>query len=145
MKPCPFCNNPNPKITHKRSGNNERVGEGVQVLCGKCKARGPIFTGYYVDRNGNIEIPYTIRRPKNPMTIKEAEMRAEEAWDSWVNQTKTCARDCIYDLCDFFLGEGYYISDPVSAEQGFKIITMEIMKKFPKEYKKFCKERGWTE
>lgn len=77
---CPFCNYGNPKLTSKRSGNNVRVGESVQVLCGKCKARGPIFTGFYSDENDNLIIPRT-RAPKNPISIKEAEDRAIDAWN----------------------------------------------------------------
>lgn len=39
---CPFCAYGKPKITTKRRGNYKRVGDNHQVLCGRCKARGPM-------------------------------------------------------------------------------------------------------
>lgn len=47
LKPCPFCGYEKAKITKKRSGNNRRVSDYVQVICHRCKARGPIFEAKY--------------------------------------------------------------------------------------------------
>lgn len=53
------------------------------------------------------------------------------------------AQKCLDILKEFFLGEGFYVSCPMSVDQANVIITDNIMGKFPKEYKKFCKKKGW--
>lgn len=46
-------------------------------------------------------------------------------------------------LTEFFLGEDYYIAAPVNPQQANAIITDNIMNRFPRKYKKFCKKKGW--
>lgn len=44
-------------------------------------------------------------------------------------------------LCDFFLGEDYYIVDPVSNRQGNVIVVLDIMNKYIREkeyHKTYC-------
>lgn len=53
------------------------------------------------------------------------------------------AQKCLDILAEFFLGEGFYIALSMSVNQANVIITDNIMHKFPKEYKKFCKKKGW--
>lgn len=52
--------------------------------------------------------------------------------------------EAITILKDFFLGENWYIALPVGHNQANTIIVDNILSKFPKQYKKFCKERGWN-
>lgn len=40
--PCPFCGHAKCKTTIKRRGNYRRKGDNYQVLCGRCKGRGPL-------------------------------------------------------------------------------------------------------
>ncbi len=46
-------------------------------------------------------------------------------------------------LKDFFLGEDFYIVNPVSPSQANVYIVDNILNKFPKQYKKFCIMNGW--
>lgn len=39
---CPFCGWPNAKCNELRRGNYSRKGDNYQVVCNKCKARGPL-------------------------------------------------------------------------------------------------------
>ena len=54
------------------------------------------------------------------------------------------AQTALNILTEFFLGEGYYITVSCNQGQANAIITDNIMAKFPKEYKEFCKRKGWT-
>lgn len=54
------------------------------------------------------------------------------------------AQKCLDVLTEFFLGKGYYIAIPCNQGQANAIITENILNKFPKKYKKFCKEKGWV-
>lgn len=54
------------------------------------------------------------------------------------------AREALDVLKDFFLGENWYISDPVSPNQANVYIVNDILSKFPRKYKKFCKKKGWV-
>ncbi len=42
---------------------------------------------------------------------------------------KSNAQDCLYKLKDDILGEDWYIVDPVSGNEGNKIIAIEIARK----------------
>ena len=53
------------------------------------------------------------------------------------------AQECLDVLTEFFLGENYYIALSCNPEQANAIITEEILSKFPRKYKKFCKKKGW--
>lgn len=74
LLPCPFCGHKNPKITTKRLGDSTRTGEYKQVLCSKCKARGPIFASQYEGWSREV-----VRTPE------EAESLAIEAWNRRTN------------------------------------------------------------
>lgn len=74
---CPFCGYANPKMTKKRSGNYRRTGDTFQVLCGKCKARGPLFTAAYI-REGDFG---RYHYEKDPAARNEAIQKAVEAWN----------------------------------------------------------------
>lgn len=77
LKPCPFCGYDKVKMTEKRSGNNCRTGDMYQILCGRCKARGPIFTAKYM-RNGDFGWYSYKCSPENQ---KEAIQNAIKAWN----------------------------------------------------------------
>ena len=53
------------------------------------------------------------------------------------------AQECLDVLTEFFLGEDYYIALSCNQGQANAIITEEILSKFPRKYKKFCKKKGW--
>lgn len=77
---CPHCGYEKAKITEKRSGNLRRTGDMFQVICGRCKARGPVVTAKYdqkVSHNGQHR--YT---PANSVTREEAKERAIELWNT---------------------------------------------------------------
>ncbi len=78
LKPCPFCGHTSPKITEKRSGNYRRTGDMMQVLCGKCKARGPIFTAAYIREGEYGRYSYKIDTDAR----NEANKKAVEAWNT---------------------------------------------------------------
>ena len=80
LKPCPFCGYDKPKFTTKRSGSNRRTGDIVQVLCGRCKARGPVVTGTYDKENGNF-VKNTYNNGKSYTDILQT------AADSWNRRT----------------------------------------------------------
>lgn len=42
LQACPFCEHTNVKVHEKRRGNYRREGDNYQVVCQKCKARGPL-------------------------------------------------------------------------------------------------------
>lgn len=42
MIPCPFCGWEKVKVNEIRRGNYRREGDNYQVVCNKCKARGPL-------------------------------------------------------------------------------------------------------
>lgn len=46
------------------------------------------------------------------------------------------SQEAIYGLCDYLLGENYYIVDPVSSAQANAIIVDEILCKYSKKYRK---------
>lgn len=77
LKPCPFCGYESPKMTEKRSGNNCRTGDMYQILCGRCKARGPIFTARYI-RTGEFG-RYDYK--SDPQNQSEAMQEAVAAWN----------------------------------------------------------------
>lgn len=77
LKPCPFCGYENPKMTEKRSGNNERTGDMFQILCGRCRARGPIFTARY-SRTGDFGRHHY---KADAFATAEAQQKAIEAWN----------------------------------------------------------------
>jgi transcription elongation factor Elf1 len=62
IEPCPFCHYTKCKITTKRRGKYRREGDNHQVLCGKCKARGPM--------------------------VQESEQNAIDAWNAWVKHAQ---------------------------------------------------------
>lgn len=53
------------------------------------------------------------------------------------------AQLCLDILREFFLGEGHYIAISCNQEQANAIVTEEILSKFSRKYKKFCKNKGW--
>ena len=77
LKPCPFCGFPTAKITEKRSGNYRRTGDMYQVLCAKCKARGPICTAKYTRTGEFGRYDYT----RNPEDQAAAKQKAADAWN----------------------------------------------------------------
>jgi Lar family restriction alleviation protein len=77
LKPCPFCGYASPKITEKRSGNYRRTGDMFQILCGKCKARGPIYTAKYTRSGEYGKYNYA----KEPTAQLEAQQKAIDAWN----------------------------------------------------------------
>lgn len=83
MKPCPFCGYEKPKITVKRSGNYRRTGDYIQVLCNKCKARGPIFEAKHDDVRDNRGVRLYGRR--NSETVASTEQLAIDAWNRRAN------------------------------------------------------------
>ena len=54
---------------------------------------------------------------------------------------KTSAQLALYVLADYFLGEDWYIVDPVGTEQGNTIIVDEILRIYSKQYIKDLKKR----
>ena len=77
---CPHCGYEKAKITEKRSGNLRRTGDMFQVICGRCKARGPVVTAKYdleVSHNGQHR--YT---PARSVTREEAKEKAIELWNA---------------------------------------------------------------
>ncbi len=91
LKPCPFCGHRNPKITKKRSGNYYRKGDYIQILCNKCKARGPIFEAKHDDVRDSRGA--RIYGRCNPETVTHTEQLAIDAWNrrasgtviNWIN------------------------------------------------------------
>lgn len=81
LKPCPFCGYSSPKITEKRSGNYRRTGDMFQIICGKCKARGPIFTAAYIREGDFGQYHYA----RDPVAGNEATEKAIDAWNRRVN------------------------------------------------------------
>ena len=84
LKPCPFCGHEGLKITKKRSGNYRRAGDSIQVICNRCKARGPIFKSKYKevkDHNGAVmfslpvaeDVKATMQRAADACNVREAE------------------------------------------------------------------------
>lgn len=53
------------------------------------------------------------------------------------------AHDALMVLAKFFLGEDWYLPDPVTNGQLYVYLVDNIMAKFPRKYKKFCKKQGW--
>ena len=51
------------------------------------------------------------------------------------------AQTAINILCDYLLGEDFYIAMPMNAEQCNTVIVDNILSKYSKEYKKKCKKR----
>lgn len=64
-------------MTEKRSGNNERTGDMFQILCGRCKARGPIFTAKYTRTNRFGAYHYT----QDALVEEETKQKAIDAWN----------------------------------------------------------------
>lgn len=79
LKPCPFCGYTKAKITKKRSGVYERTGDCMQVICHKCKARGPIFKAEYDAKIGSGG--YARYFVRNAETNANVEALAIEAWN----------------------------------------------------------------
>ena len=52
-------------------------------------------------------------------------------------------REALDILKTFFLGEDWYIVDPVSPGQGNVYLVDAILNSFPRKYKKFRKNMGW--
>lgn len=96
LKPCPFCGYASPKMTEKRSGSYRRTGDMFQILCGKCKARGPIFTGKYLESGEFGRRKYT----PDSAAITEAKQKAIEAWNRRANEDTVCGAwlSCWNDL-----------------------------------------------
>lgn len=83
LKPCPFCGYNKPKITKKRKGNYFRNGDYLQVICNRCKARGPIVCNLYDAKLSSWgDTHYMVR---NPETTAEAERQAVAAWNRKAN------------------------------------------------------------
>lgn len=83
LLPCPFCGHEKLKITKKRSGNYRRTGDYIQIICNKCKARGPIFEAKYdvkLHRLGD-----SLYAKASPAATTQAEQLAVEAWNRRVN------------------------------------------------------------
>ena len=83
LKPCPFCGHEKLKITKKRSGNYRRTGDCFQIICNKCKARGPIFTAQYdvkLHRWGD-----SLYATANPAVTAQAKQLAVDAWNRRAN------------------------------------------------------------
>ena len=86
---CPYCGYEKAKITEKRCGSLRHIGDMFrvchtsdifQVICGRCKARGPVVTAKYdleVSHNGQQR--YT---PANSVTREEAKAKAVELWNT---------------------------------------------------------------
>lgn len=70
---CPFCKYEKAKLTTKRIGNYRREGDGYQVLCGKCFARGPLFA-YRYEEHGHNSAFYKA-------AALETKLKAIEAWN----------------------------------------------------------------
>lgn len=51
------------------------------------------------------------------------------------------AQTAINILCDYLLGEDFYIAMPMSAEQCNTVIVDNILSKYSKEYRKKCKKQ----
>lgn len=77
LMPCPFCGYANPKMTEKRSGCYRRTGDMYQILCAKCKARGPICTAKYTRTGEFGRYSYT----PNPENDAAAKQKAIDAWN----------------------------------------------------------------
>lgn len=78
-KPCPFCGWDNLKITIKRGGTYRRTSDLVQVLCNKCKARGPVFTAKQDEVIGAQG--YVLYTERNPLAVAHAKQLAIDAWN----------------------------------------------------------------
>lgn len=80
IEPCPFCAYESPKLTEKRSGNYRRTGDMFQVLCGRCKGRGPIVTAKYEVRvSANYQTKYI---SANASDREAAKQKAIELWNN---------------------------------------------------------------
>ena len=49
----------------------------------------------------------------------------------------------LHVLCNYLLGDSYYIVDPVSPKQGNAIMVEDILKLYSKRYKKEAKKREY--
>ena len=61
LKPCPFCGG-NGRLSYRQMrfiGQNymgdKKIRMGVQVICNRCKARGPLFTGVVINPSVRVE------------------------------------------------------------------------------------------
>lgn len=79
LRPCPFCGHEGLKITKKRSGNHHRTGDCIQVICNRCKARGPIFTANF--EVGTTCDGYLLSVRRNKSTVAYTEQLAIAAWN----------------------------------------------------------------
>lgn len=86
LKPCPFCGYDKLKVTKKRKGNYYRNGDYLQVICNRCKARGPIVCNLYEAKLSSWgDCHYMVR---NLETTAEAERQAVEVWNRRTNDEK---------------------------------------------------------
>ena len=53
------------------------------------------------------------------------------------------AEEALDVLREFFLGEDWYVSDPLPSKQVNVYIVDDILSKYPRKYKEFCKKKGW--
>ena len=53
------------------------------------------------------------------------------------------AEEALEVLTEFFLGENWYIVDPLPTKQVRVYIVNDILSKFPRKYRKFAKKNGW--
>ncbi len=79
IQPCPFCGWNKCKLTSKRNGGNVRIGSKYQVMCGRCYARGPMFSS-------NDQHPAWWNHNKNERNATEAMDLAIEAWNNRVKE-----------------------------------------------------------
>lgn len=77
LKPCPFCEG-NGHVSMREIrylGGNEarkRIQTGIQVICGRCKARGSLVTAVLV---------YGVYDPSQVRYVKELKEKAIELWN----------------------------------------------------------------
>lgn len=53
------------------------------------------------------------------------------------------AKEALNVLKEFFLGEDWYVADPITSKQVNVYIVDAILSKYPRKYKKFCRKMGW--
>ena len=53
------------------------------------------------------------------------------------------AEEALEVLKEFFLGENWYIIDPLPTKQVRVYMVNDILSKFPRKYRKFAKKNGW--
>ena len=74
----------------------------------------------------------------------EQEQNQLPVYNRNIYTTSTNAQLVVNCLCDLFLGEDWYVTDPLSNGQVNTIILDEILYKYSKPYREYIKKRRAT-